>query len=220
MLHLIKQLCGNLEAHYQKHETNWHCCGRLRRYFLKNLWKSEEVSLGQSSKSRIPLLPNQKCHTLLPKYPSWQNKTNYNRIKFGEVTDVLGKVSTRKSSDPDHIITKIIHHLPSLHIILQDLLKICVFHGYQPRAWERAWALMIHKPSKRRSDSSSYRHISLLCCLRKVFEAMMTKRVMSWAENIDQLLTEQSGFRKHHSSNDKLLELTQAVCLGAWAPYF
>ena len=40
----------------------------------------------------------------------------------------------------------------------------------------------------------------------------MTKRLMSWAENSDQLPTEQSVFRKHHSTNDKLFELTQAVC--------
>ena len=40
----------------------------------------------------------------------------------------------------------------------------------------------------------------------------MIKRLMSWAENTDKLPTEQSGFRKHHSTNDKLFELTQAVC--------
>ena len=40
----------------------------------------------------------------------------------------------------------------------------------------------------------------------------MTKRLMSWAENTDQLPTEQSGFRKHHSTDDKLFELTQVVC--------
>ena len=28
----------------------------------------------------------------------------------------------------------------------------------------------------------------------------------------DKLPTEQSGFRKHHSTNDKLFELTQAFC--------
>ena len=135
------------------------------------------------------------------------------RIRFGEVTDILGKVNTRKACGPDHITNKIIGNLiPTLHIILQDLLNICVFHGYHPRAWKRAWALMAHKPSKRRSDPCSYRPISLLCCLSKVFEAIMTKRLMSWAENTDKLPTEQSGFRKHHSTNDKLFELTQAVC--------
>ena len=129
------------------------------------------------------------------------------------MTDILGKVNTRKACGPDHITNKIIHYLlPTLHIIIQDLTNICVFHGYHPRAWKRAWALMIHKPSKSRSDPGSYRSISLLCCLSKVFEAIMTKRLMSRAENTDQLLTEQSGFRKHHSTNDKLFELTQAVC--------
>ena len=135
------------------------------------------------------------------------------KIRFGEVTDILGKVNTRKACGPDHITNKIIRYLlPTLHIIIQDLTNICVFHGYHTRAWKRAWALMIHKPSKRRSDPCSYRPISLLCCLSKAFEAIMTKRLMSWAENTDQLPTEQSGFRKHHSTNDKLFELTQAVC--------
>ena len=35
---------------------------------------------------------------------------------------------------------------------------------------------------------------------------------MGWAENTDKLPTKQSGFRKHHSTNDKFFELTQAVC--------
>ena len=40
----------------------------------------------------------------------------------------------------------------------------------------------------------------------------MTKRLIGWAENTDKLPTEQSGFRKQHSTNDNLFELTQAVC--------
>ena len=122
-------------------------------------------------------------------------------------------VNARKACGQDHITSKIIRNLiPTLHIILQDLLNICVFHGYHLRAWKRAWALMAHKPSKRRSNPCFYRPISLLCCLSKVFQALMTKRLMSWAEYTDKLSTEQSGFRKHHSTNDKLFELTQAVC--------
>ena len=135
------------------------------------------------------------------------------RIRFGEVTDILGKVNTRKACGPDHITTKIIRYLiPTLHIILQDLLNICVFHGYHPSSWKREWALMAHNPSKRRSNPCPFRPISLLCCLSKVFEAIMTERLMSWAENTDKLPAEQSRFRKHHSTNNKILELTQSVC--------
>ena len=72
------------------------------------------------------------------------------RIRSDEVTDILGKVNTRKACGPDHITNKIIRYiLPTLHIIIQDLTNICVFHGYHPRAWKRAWTLMIHKPSKK-----------------------------------------------------------------------
>ena len=134
------------------------------------------------------------------------------RIRFGEVTDILGKVNSRKACGPDHITNKIMRYLLlTLHIIIQDLPNICVFHGYHPRAWKSVWALMIHKPSKRRSDPCSYRPISLLCCLSKVFEAIMTKRLMRWAENTDQLPTEQSGFRKHHWTNDKLRAYTSRL---------
>ena len=54
--------------------------------------------------------------------------------------------------------------------------------------------------------------ISLFCCVSKVLEAITTKWLMSWAENTDKRPTEQSGFRKHHPTNDKLFELIQAVC--------
>ena len=75
------------------------------------------------------------------------------RIRFSKVTDILRKVNTRKACGPDHITNKIICNLiPTLHIILQDLLQDCFFHGYHPRAWKRASAWMAHKPSKRRSD--------------------------------------------------------------------
>ena len=52
-------------------------------------------------------------------------------------------------------------------------------------------ATMAHKPSKRKSDPCSYRPISFLCCLSKVFETIMTKRLLGWAENTDKLPTEQ-----------------------------
>ena len=103
------------------------------------------------------------------------------RISLGEVTDMLGKVNARKACGPDYITNKIICYLiPMLHIILQDLLNICIFHSYHPWAWKRAWALMAHRPTKRRSDQCSYKPISILCCLSKVFEAIMTKRLMNW----------------------------------------
>ena len=62
------------------------------------------------------------------------------RIRFGEVTKIPENVNIRKACGPDRITNKITRYLiPTLHIILQDLLNICVCHGYHPRAWKRAW---------------------------------------------------------------------------------
>ena len=89
------------------------------------------------------------------------------RIRFGEVTDIFGKVNTRKACGPDHITNKIIRYLlPTLHIIIQDLTNICVFHGYHPRAWKRAWALMIPL-NHSKGDQTHVLTGSLLCCLSK-----------------------------------------------------
>ena len=178
---------------------------------IENNVFDEEVKTDVDAESDQPIASARlNLQKVIPLDPD----THPDRIRFGEVTDILGKVNTRKVCGPDHITIKITHYLiPTHHIILQDLLNICVFHGgYHPRAWKKAWVLMAHKPSKRRSDPCSYMPISLLCCLSKVFEATMTKRLMSWAENTDKLPTEQSEFRKHHSTNRKLFELTQAVC--------
>ena len=133
------------------------------------------------------------------------------RISFDEVTDIFGKVNTKKACGPDHITNNLI---PTIHIILQDLLNICVFHGYHPRPWKRTLALMAM--AKRRSDPCSYRPISLLCCLSKVFEATMTKRLMSWAKNTDKLPTEL--LTSSLSLPKPFVRLND--CLGAWAQYF
>ena len=59
--------------------------------------------------------------------------------------------------------------------------------------------------------------------LQAHFPSLLPKWLMSWTENTNKLLTEQSRCRKHNSTNDKLFELTQAVsqaqpssrCVGA-----
>ena len=60
------------------------------------------------------------------------------RIRFGEVTDILRKVNTRKACGPDHITNNIIRYLlPTLRIIIQDLTNI---------TWLTTSSLSLHKP--------------------------------------------------------------------------
>ena len=84
------------------------------------------------------------------------------------------------------------------YIILQGLLNIC----YQPRAWKRVWALMIHKHIQKGDQI----HVPT----DPEFKAIMTKRFMSWAENTDQL--KKSGLGNITQQMTSSLMLTQAIC--------
>ena len=55
----------------------------------------------------------------------------------------------------------------------------------------------------------SYRPISLISCLSKLFEIINTKTLTKWAEDNEIIPPEQNGFREHRSCDDSLFEMAQ-----------
>jgi len=70
---------------------------------------------------------------------------------------------------------------------------------------------MIPKKQEEKSDPSSYRPISILSCLGKIFEKIMAKRLYAFLESNKLLTKIQSGFRKHRRTSDNLYFLTQKI---------
>ena len=124
-------------------------------------------------------------------------------IAMTELLDHITQLNIKKASGHDTISNKIISKLlPSLVLILLSLYNTCLFLGYYPNTWKRAWALMILKPHKKKSDPSNFRPIPLLCCnLGKLLEAIITSRINLWAEEGHILRPEQSGFQQNKSTN-------------------
>ena len=134
-----------------------------------------------------------------------------NRITLPELDAKLKHLNTKKAKGHDRISNKIISYLlPSLTPILHPRYNILIYRGHYPMVWKRAMGLMILKPNKKKSDPGNFRPISLLCNLGKVLESIVTS-LYSWAESTNLLPSEQSGFRKKRSVNDKLFQLTQIV---------
>ena len=107
-----------------------------------------------------------------------------NRITLPELDAKLKHLNAKKAKGHDRISNKIISYLlPSLTPILHPLYNILIYRGHYPMVWKRAMGLMIPKPYKKKSDPSSFRHISLLCNPRKVLESIVTTRLYSWAES-------------------------------------
>ena len=70
---------------------------------------------------------------------------------------------------------------------------------------------MLIKPDKPPSQTTSYRPISLLSAIMKLFERVIKKRLRKHLEDNGFFSKYQSGFRKSKSTNDHLFRLSQTI---------
>ena len=70
---------------------------------------------------------------------------------------------------------------------------------------------MLLKPDKLLSLTISYRPISLISSIMKLFERVIEQRLRSHLEHIGFINKHQSGFRKVKSTNDHLFRLSQSI---------
>ena len=70
---------------------------------------------------------------------------------------------------------------------------------------------LLLKPDKLPSLTTSYRPISLISSIMKLFERVIEQRLRSYLENIGFLNKHQSGFRRAKSTYDHLFRLSQSI---------
>ena len=78
-------------------------------------------------------------------------------------------------------------------------------------AWKLATLRMLLKPDKLLSLTTSYRSISLMSSIMKLFERVIEQRLRSYLEDIGFINKYQSGFRQNKSIDDHLFRLSQSV---------
>ena len=118
-----------------------------------------------------------------------------------------------KAPGPDNIhnevfrlgtTTSLFHHLARLFTSSIQL-------GYIPTAWKVVTLRMLLKPDKLPSITNSYRPISLISSIVKLFERVIEQRLRSHLEHIGFINKHQSGFRKAKSTDDHLFRLSQSI---------
>ena len=100
--------------------------------------------------------------------------------------------------------TSLFHHLAKLFTSSIQL-------GYIPTAWKLATLRMLLNPDKLPSLTTSYRPISLISSIMKLFERGIEQRLRSHLEHIGFITKHQSGFRKAKSTDDHLFRLSQSI---------
>ena len=131
-------------------------------------------------------------------------------INVIEITKTLQKCRNRSASGEDQISYLILKNFDREHLSNIALIyNSCLRTGYLPNTWKQAKVLP--KPGKDLTKPTSYRPISLLPPMGKIFERIVASRLSTLLEKANYFDENQAGFRKKHSTVYQLFKLSQSV---------
>lgn len=143
-------------------------------------------------------------------YPSVELPVPY--VSPSEVNGEIQLLKNKKSPGHDLITNEVLKELPFRAILfLTALFNACLRWGYFPYNWKHAQVTMISKPGKPKRELSSYRPISLLPTLSKLYEKIIAYRLKSILQDWEILPTFQFGFREAHSTVDQMVRFSEFV---------
>ncbi|KAL4111825.1 hypothetical protein QTP88_015710 [Uroleucon formosanum] len=129
-----------------------------------------------------------------------------------EVKYIINKLKIGKSPGYDLISNKILRHLPKKTIILLTYIYNSMLRlSYFPLTWKFSIIILIHKHSKPKNLTSSYRPISLLPTLAKIFEKIILKRIRPIIKSQNIIPHSQFGFSTNHSTIQQIHRLTDQI---------
>lgn len=142
------------------------------------------------------------------------NPTPDNKIHVSVdiIKSILRQLKTNKSCGLDHIKNLYLKNLSNVAIsFLSKILSACLKFQYFPKVWRNAKVIPIPKPGKPRGLVTSYRPISLLSNLSKVYEKVLKERLWDFCDTPAVIPNEQFGFRPHHGTTHQIRRVTQYV---------
>jgi ribonuclease HI len=151
-------------------------------------------------------LPTSSNATLSP-------ASHYTPITLAEVNNVIRHLNYASSSGHDGISYRVIAQFQNaLTPALRNLCDVLCRHSAFPDTWKKACCVVIPKPGKTSyTTARSYRPISLLPCLSKVFDRLAANRIAQSAINCLAISPTQMGARCHYSVIDALLKILWAM---------
>ena len=160
-------------------------------------------------------------------FPSLQNEPDLPEISHEIYEDSTIKFSTKevkamianninpkKSPGFDLITGKMIRELPQKGIQLFTYISNAILRtGYFPKQWKIAQIILILKPGKDATQVASYRPISLLPTLSKLFEKLLLKRIDPLTIQRNLIPNHQFGCRAQHSTIEQVHRVVAEVQL-------
>ena len=127
------------------------------------------------------------------------------------IAKVLKSLNTSKSTGPDGISNELLRNISAgISNALCDLFNYSLTCGVFPKNWKIANVTPLFKKGDR-SVLSSYRPISLLSCLSKVFERVVADLLVEHLKRNNLISNKQAGFVPGDSTINQLIILTDTI---------
>jgi endonuclease/exonuclease/phosphatase family metal-dependent hydrolase len=132
-----------------------------------------------------------------------------------EVWSIVRHLNIKKASGPDNISNQVLRNLPNSTVrLLTSVFNACLDISYFPSSWKEAKIVPIHKPKADNSSPKSYRPISLLSNIGKIFERLILSRLQEHEKANKIFIPQQFGFRSEHSTVQQILRITEEAQIG------
>jgi hypothetical protein len=178
----------------------------LAESFLSN----HQVSL--NSNSKFDQMVSRKVAALRAKCDSSEVVDN---VSACVLKQMISNLKIRKAAGLDLIHTRSLKNLPRNVIeLIAKIFNACLKMSYFPTAWKAAKIVAIPKQGKPAEQTSSYRPISLLSTIGKLFERVILDRILSFNNQNNVLIQEQFGFRRSHSTVQQIVRIVEGATVG------
>lgn len=135
------------------------------------------------------------------------------KIKISETKNmILKEIHPTKAPGFDLVTGKVLREMSeNCFVLITYIFNAILRTSYFPTLWKVSQIIMIPKPGKKLEDVTSYRPISLLPVLSKVFEKLYLKRLRPVLENLTIIPDYQFGFRKKHGTIEQVHRLVKQI---------
>lgn len=127
-----------------------------------------------------------------------------------DLNEAIHSLKNGKAAGVDDMCVEQIKHFgdKTKRWILQ-LVNRCYSTKQIPKSWRKSKVIALLKPGKDPSLASSYRPISLLCHLYKLYERLILNKIQSCVDQ--RLIPQKGGFRPGRSCTGQVLALTEHI---------
>lgn len=217
----INNYLKNLGPNESNEYSLWKCAKNLQRPVLKDSpIRKPDGSWARSDSEKGEALANYLKEVFKP-YPGDPHDKPPNiamvpekplKLKLSQVIQAIARINTKKAIGSDRISGEMVKSLaPAAVIHLTQIFNGVLRLGYFPNAWKISEVITVVKPGKDPSSASSYRPISLLSTISKLFEKLFLNKLRPYLTENNIIPDHQFGFQQNHGTTEQVHRLAASI---------